>query len=72
MSYIDYLSRFPVDHQIVYKLKELMKKTFVGQVCLNRKARYIIAFIMFMDFEYRSELTDKRKCTGYISYLKVE
>src|SRR6266498_4535479 len=45
MSHIDYLSRLSIEHQMLHELEKPTEKTFVGQVCLNRKFKYIIAFI---------------------------
>ncbi len=45
MSYVDYLSRSPLEHEVLHYPKEPTEETFVGQVCLIRKAKYVIAFI---------------------------
>ena len=45
MPHVDYLFRSPVDHQILHKPEELTEETFVGQICLSKKAKYMIAFI---------------------------
>ncbi len=45
MPHIDYLSRLPIEYQMLHKPEELIEKTFIGQVCLSRKAKYVIAFI---------------------------
>ncbi len=38
MPYIDYLFRLLMKHQMLHELEKLTEKTFVGQVCLSRKA----------------------------------
>ena len=45
MPHVNYLSRSLVDHQILHKPEELTEETFVGQICLSKKAKYMIAFI---------------------------
>ena len=45
IPHVDYLFRSPVEHQILHEPKESMEEIFVGQVCLSRKAKYIMAFI---------------------------
>ncbi len=45
MFYVDYLSRLSVKYQMLYKLKEVREETFMSQVCLNQKAKYVIVFI---------------------------
>ncbi len=45
MSHVDYLSRSSVKQQVLYELKESMKKIFVEQVYRSRKAKYVMTFI---------------------------
>ena len=45
MPYVNYLSRLLVEPQMLYQLEKLTEETFVGQVCLSRKVKYVIAFI---------------------------
>ncbi len=45
MPHIDYLSRLPIDHQMLYKPEKLTEETFIGQVYLNRKVKYVMTFI---------------------------
>jgi len=45
MPYIDYLFRLLMKHQMLHELEKLTEKTFVGQVCLSRKAWYVMTFI---------------------------
>ena len=45
MPYVDYLFRSLIEHQIIYNPKEPTEETFIEQVCLFRKAKYIMAFI---------------------------
>ena len=45
MLHIDYLSRSPIEQPIIYYPKELTEKTFVSQICISRKAKYVITFI---------------------------
>src|SRR6266540_1493735 len=45
MPHVDYLSRSPLEQPMIYHLEEPTEETFVGQVCISRKFKYIIAFI---------------------------
>ena len=45
MLHVDYLSRLPIEHKMLYKPKKTTEEIFVGQICLSRKAKYVIAFI---------------------------
>ncbi len=45
MSHVDYLSRLPIEHQVVHHPEEPTEETFVGQICLTRKAKHVMAFI---------------------------
>ncbi len=42
---MNYLSKSLVEHQMLHKSEELTEETFVGQVYLSKKVKYIIAFI---------------------------
>src|SRR6266498_1229952 len=45
MPYVDYLSRSPLEHQMIHHLEEPSEETFVDQICISRKAKYTMAFI---------------------------
>jgi len=45
MPYVNYLFRLSVDHQILHKSENSNEEIFISQVCINRKAKYIMAFI---------------------------
>ncbi len=61
MPHMDYLSRSSLEHQMVNHPKELTEKTFVGQVCISRKAKYVMAFIYNAYGPWMSVKTDRRK-----------
>jgi len=45
MPHVDYLSKSPLKQPMIYHPEELTEETFVGQVCVSRKTKYVIAFI---------------------------
>jgi len=45
MPYVDYLFRSLLEQQIIHHLEELTEEIFVSQICISRKAKYVIAFI---------------------------
>ena len=45
MPYVDYLFRLLVKHQIINESEELTEETFIGQVCLSKKGKYVMTFI---------------------------
>ena len=45
IPHIDYLFRSLIEHQMLHELEKPIEKIFVGQICLSRKAKYIMAFI---------------------------
>ncbi len=45
MPYVDYLSRLPLERPMVYHPEELTEETFVRQVCVSRRTKYVMAFI---------------------------
>ena len=45
MPHVDYLSRSPLEQPMIHHLEELTEETFVGQVCVSRKIKYVMAFI---------------------------
>ncbi len=45
ISHVNYLSRSPLEQPIIHYPEEPTEKTFVGQICISRKAKYIIVFI---------------------------
>ena len=61
MPYVDYLSRLPLEQPMIHHSEELTKETFVGQVCLSRKVKYVIAFIYNAYRLWMSVRTDRRK-----------
>ncbi len=45
MPHVDYLSKSLLEQLMVHHSEELTEETFVGQVCISRKTKYVIAFI---------------------------
>ncbi len=45
MSHVNYLSRSPLEQPMINHLEELIEEIFVGQICISRKAKYVIVFI---------------------------
>ena len=45
MPHVDYLSRLLMDYQMLYKPEKPTEEIFIGQVCLNRKIKYVMTFI---------------------------
>src|SRR6266542_1348802 len=45
MPHVDYLFRSLLEQLIVYHPEELTEETFVGQVCVSRRIKYVMAFI---------------------------
>ena len=45
MPHVDYLSRLLMDYQMLYKPEKPTEEIFIGQVCLNRKVKYVMIFI---------------------------
>jgi len=44
MSHMDYLSRSPLEQPMIHHPEEPTEETFVGQICISRKVKYVIAF----------------------------
>jgi len=61
MSHVDYLSRSPLEQPMIHYLKELTEETFVGQICVSRKAKYVIAFIHNAYEPWMLIRTDRKK-----------
>jgi len=61
MPHVDYLSRSPVEQPMIHHPEELTEETFVGQVCVSRKIKYVIAFIYNAYGSWMSVRTDRRK-----------
>src|SRR6266540_5078226 len=61
MPHVDYLSRSPVEQPMIHHPEELTEETFVGQVCVSRKIKYVIAFIYNAYGPWMSVRTDRRK-----------
>ena len=61
MPHIDYLSRSPLRQQMLNHLEELTEETFIGQVCLSRKAKYVMVFIYNAYRPWMSVRTDQKK-----------
>ena len=45
MSHVDYLSRSPIEQPMINHLEKPTKETFIDQVCISRKSKYVMAFI---------------------------
>ncbi len=45
MPHVDYLSRSPLERLMIHHPEEPTEETFIGQVCISKKAKYVIAFI---------------------------
>ena len=45
MPYVDYLSRSLIEQSIINHPEKPTEEIFVGQICISRKARYVMAFI---------------------------
>src|SRR6266498_2112059 len=61
MPHVDYLSRSPLEQSMVHHPEELTKETFVEQVCVSRKTKYVIAFIYNAYGPWMSVRIDRRK-----------
>ena len=45
MLHVDYLFRSPLEQPMINHSEEPTEETFVGQVCISRKAKYVMVFI---------------------------
>ncbi len=45
MPHVDYLSKLPLEPQVLHYLEEPIEEIFIGQICLTKKAKYVITFI---------------------------
>jgi len=61
MPHVDYLSRSPLEQPMVHHPEEPTEETFVGQVCVSRKTKYVMAFIYNAYGSWMSIRTDRRK-----------
>src|SRR6266542_2618502 len=61
MPHVDYLSRSPLEQLMVHHPEELTEETFVGQVCVSRKTKYVMVFIYNAYGPWMSVRTDRRK-----------
>ena len=58
---MDYLSRSPLEQPIVHHPEESTEETFVGQVCVSRRTKYMMAFIYNAYGPWMLVRTDRRK-----------
>src|SRR6266498_616936 len=61
MSHVDYLFRSPLEQPMINHPEELTEKIFVGQICISRKAKYVMAFIYNAYGPWILVRTDRRK-----------
>ncbi len=61
MSHVDYLSRSPLEQPMIHHPEELTEETFVGQICISRKVKYVMAFIYNAYGSWILVRTDRRK-----------
>ena len=61
MPHVDYLSRSPLEQPMIYHSEKLTEETFIGQICISKKAKYVIAFIYNVYRSWMSVKTDRRK-----------
>ena len=61
MPHVDYLFRSPVEQSILYHPEESTENIFVGQICLSRKAKYVMVFIYNVYGPWMSVRIDWRK-----------
>ncbi len=45
MPYVDYLFRSPLEQSMIHHPEEPTEETFIDQVCISRKSKYVITFI---------------------------
>ena len=45
MPHVDYLSRSSLDQKMINHPEEPTEETFVGQICVSQKSKYVMAFI---------------------------
>jgi len=45
MPHVNYLSRLPLEQPMIHHPEKLTEETFVDQICISRKVKYIMAFI---------------------------
>ncbi len=58
MPHIDYLSRSLIEQPMINHPEEPTEETFVGQICISRKSKYVIAFIYNAYESWMSVRTD--------------
>ena len=61
MSHVDCLSRSPLEQPMVHHPEEPTEETFVGQVCVSKRTKYVIAFIYNAYEPWMSVRTDQKK-----------
>ena len=61
MSHVNYLSRVPVEQPMIYHPEKPTEETFVGQICISRKAKYAMTFIYNIYGSWMSVKIDRRK-----------
>ena len=61
MPYMDYLFRSPLEQPMIYHPEEPTEETFVGQIYISRKAKYVMIFIYNAYRSWMSIRTDRRK-----------
>ena len=58
MPYVDYLSRSPIEPTMINHPEKPTEEIFVGQVCVSRKTKYVMAFIYNAYGSWMSVRTD--------------
>ena len=58
---MDYLSRSPIEQPIIYHSEELTEETFISQICIFRKVRYVMTFIYNAYGSWILVRTDQKK-----------
>ena len=59
--HVDYLFRSLIEQPIIYHSEEPIEEIFVGQVCLFKKVKYVMAFIYNAYRPWMSVRTNRRK-----------
>ena len=58
MPHVDYLSRLPLEQPMINHPEKPIEETFVGQICVFRKAKYVMVFIYNAYGSWMSVRTD--------------
>jgi len=71
MSHVDYLSRLLIDYQMLHEPEKPTEEIFIGQVCLNRKVKYVMIFIynayrlwMLIRIDWNKEMYSLHQSSG--------